>query len=93
MPPGIGATLAQYGVLGAMVLWFMWVDKGRRDQDKELQIRQEQRQSVQDERLERVLAAVNNLTRATLLDVLNRPEAMNRAKEEARQMLDAIGKK
>lgn len=86
IPESVVPALVQSGISGAMLVWFMWRDGQQRDQ-------QNIRQTAQDQKLDQVFISINNLARATLLEVMSRPNVMARAKEEAERLLDAVGRK
>lgn len=86
MPDGVLPVIFQSGISGAMLVWFMWRDGQQRDQ-------QNARQAAQDQKLDQVFVSINNLARATLLEVMSRPTVVARAKEEAERLLDVVGRK
>jgi hypothetical protein len=46
-----------------------------------------------DEKLEKIVDALNHLTRALTIEVLSRPDAMKRAQDEAREIQAVIDRK
>jgi hypothetical protein len=83
IPDGVVSTLAQGGVLGAMCAFLMWRDVKRESDRGEAELRREQK-------IDRLIDAVNHLTRSNLLDVMTRPNIVARAKAEAQEILEAV---
>ncbi len=93
LPEGSGPPLVTGAISVSMLGWFMWRDgKDREERARERLERAEDRKLFLDKQ-ERVATAVDNLTRATLLEMTNRPQALQRARDEAEQILAQIGKK
>lgn len=76
-------SLIQPGAIGAMLIWMM-VRDGKREE------RAADRDVERDQKLDRVTDALNHLTRAISLEVLTRPNVVERAKSEAQEILTSI---
>ena len=84
MDPMLSA-LAQAGTLGVVTAILFWRDFQK---DKRL----DKLVEVMNENSASAVAAINHLTRAITVEVLSRPNVVERAREEAREIQDAISK-
>jgi hypothetical protein len=99
------SALVQATLLGPVVVWFMLRDNREREQKarqdeamaKALLNREEalarslaEREEKQDARNEAMLDAIHHLIRITGIEVMTRPEAVERAKRDADEILRAI---
>jgi hypothetical protein len=89
-------SLKPYGIAGICVAFFMGRDLWRDARDAKREEDRERRRDDQATRLmeavERQTAALNHLTQAMTLEVLTRPGVVQRAKDEAQKLQDAISK-
>jgi hypothetical protein len=93
LPDGSSAPIITGAISVSMLTWFCWRDgREREERAKDRDERAEERRLFLDKQ-ERIATSVDNLTRATLLEMTNRPQALQRAREEAEQMLAQIGRK
>lgn len=76
------SALIQAGLLGPIVLWFMWRDGKERD-------RQMAREIKRDEQFERLHGTVADLVRVSGIDIMSRPNILERIKEETRELAEA----
>lgn len=76
-------SLVQVGAVGAVLVWMMIRDGKREERDAA-------RNDERDLKLDRVTDALNHLTRAISLEVLTRPNVVERAKNEAQEILTSI---
>lgn len=86
MPDTLIVGLVQAGLLGPVVVWFMWRDGKERE-------RINARETRQDERMDRMVEALNHLIRVTGLEVISRPHVAERMKDETRELIAAAEKR
>lgn len=76
--------LSTFGMGGICLAFLMWRDV-RRDE------REAARNLERDARMDDVVKALNHLTRALTLEVLTRPNVVQRAQDEARELSQVVG--
>jgi C4-dicarboxylate-specific signal transduction histidine kinase len=86
-------SLATSGVAGAVLVFFMFRDTRREDREAKNKELHDERERERDERMDDIVTALNHLTRALTLEVLTRPNVVERARKEAQQLNEAVGDK
>lgn len=76
---------AKYGVVGSIVLYLIY-------RDHQFTQRDARRANRQEQKLEQLTGAMNNLVRITSIEVLSRPHVAERARSETEEILKQIPK-
>lgn len=91
------SRIESYGLAGACIVFLMAIEwrrsareekRDERDASREQQLMQGLT-GMQNE-MSRLIQATNHLTRALSIEVLTRPDALQRAKEEAKDLLASV---
>lgn len=91
--PDWTTSLATSGVAGAVLVFFMFRDTRREDRDAKAKDVHDDRERLRDERMDDIVKALNHLTRALTLEVLTRPNVVERARKEAQQLNETVADK
>lgn len=91
------SRLESYGLAGACIAFLMaieWRRSAREEKrdDRDAAREQQLMQGIggMQAEMSRLIQATNHLTRALSIEVLTRPDAVQRAKDEARELLTAV---
>lgn len=77
------SPFARYGIPGLVIAWFVWRDwrQSQIDQD---------RQRIQDTKIDQLVQSVSGLVRITSMEVMSRPNIVARAKAEAEEIVSRL---
>lgn len=83
IPDVLVQALTEYGILGIILIWFVWREHKRADSDNDRQLRQESK-------IDALVSSMHDLTRAITIEVLTREHVQDRARAEASELLKRI---
>lgn len=98
------SALYTYGPLGVFCSFLMWREINRQNRETAREVAreatqaareaaEEERNRQRDVRSDDMVQAIHHLTRALSLEVLTRPSVVQRARDEAQELSDLVGRK
>lgn len=97
IPDAAWAVLAQAGLLGPVVYFFMrWFTRDREMQvarDAQLSKTLSEREHNVDRRHDEMLEAITHLIRITAIEAMSRPKQTDRAKQDVEEIMRAVAKR
>lgn len=79
------SPFARYGLAGLVISWFIWRDYRQSSIDLK-------RQEAHDTKIDQLVNSVNSLVRITSIEVMTRPNVINRARAETEEILSGLTK-